>query len=145
MSTLGKKMSLATREKMRQRKIRIPDTDLIQAARQYFIDSQNSPDTLPSIAKLCLKLKVNKEYIKDRARDNTELADIIDQINLLQEAYLLQKADQTKNPTFQIFMLKVKHDYKETPTQLTQNNNFNISPDLLADALALMKKPEKPE
>jgi hypothetical protein len=37
-------------------------------------------------------------------------------------------------------LLNIDHGMKEQPTTLTQNNNFNISPELLSEAIELSRK-----
>ncbi|KKL07091.1 hypothetical protein LCGC14_2589470, partial [marine sediment metagenome] len=49
------------------------------------------------------------------------------------------------NPIFSMFLLKSKHQYHDQPKQLFQQNNFNITPELLQDALKLMHSKDKKE
>lgn len=61
-------------------------------------------------------------------------------IQVKQEEYLLTRPFTEKaNVLMSMFLLKAKHHYQDEPKQLTQNNNFNISPDILADAIKLMR------
>jgi hypothetical protein len=65
-------------------------------------------------------------------------------IAMMQEEYCITRGiTQQANPIFSMFLLKSKHNYKDSPQALTQNNYMNISPDVLKDALSLMQSKDK--
>lgn len=73
-----------------------------------------------------------------------EVADILEYISMMQEELALRGGLTNKtNPVFSMFLLKSKHGYIDQAQNLTQNNTFNISPDLLADALEIMRSKRK--
>jgi len=67
----------------------------------------------------------------------------VEYIEMLQEQFAINEGFRGKASIFSMFLLKSKHNYHDSPQQLTQNNYMNISPDLLADALAIMNEDKK--
>jgi plasmid replication initiation protein len=64
----------------------------------------------------------------------------------------LQKSSLMKNGLYKIFdnkittlLLKANHGLREEPTHLEQNNIFNISPEILAEALEISRTKKAPK
>jgi hypothetical protein len=80
--------------------------------------------------------------------ENSTIRCLLDTIRDLQKEKLidlgLNKIYDSKIVTL---LLKAHHGLREEPTQLTQNNTFNVSPEILAEALEIsrQKKPLLPK
>lgn len=144
MSNTSKPHALTTRQKISLSKTKYTKPVLIEGATNYIerILSQDKSDKLfPSIVGLCLEIGISRSRLYELADKWQEVADILEYIKMMQEETALQGGITNRlNPIFSMFILKGKHGYIDSPQQLTQNNTFNISPDLLADALQLMKE-----
>lgn len=143
MSTKGNTLSIATRQKISISKTKHTKSHLIQAGNSY-IDSlcNESGDIIrpPSVVGYCLEAGISRSRLYELLPIWSELADTIEYIEMLQEDYAINMGFTSKNSIFSMFLLKSKHQYKDQPQQLTQNNTFNVSPELLADALKLMNE-----
>lgn len=138
---------LTTREKISLSKRKITKAHLITSASEYLTEILNSPKEekkVASVVGFCLYAGVSRSRMYELAQEWQEVADILEYISMLQEQTALEGGMTNKtNPVFSMFLLKSKHGYQDSPQHLTQNNTFNISPDLLADALKLMKENKK--
>lgn len=146
MSTKGQTLSTTTREKMSLSKTKISKLHLIQSGHDYIASLFNNKQELikpPSIVGYCLKAGISRSRLYEILPGMPELADTIEYIEMLQEQYAIYAGFTTKQGNFAQFILKSRHNYRDNPQTLTQNNTFNISPDILADALELMNKPKK--
>lgn len=113
-----------------------------------YIDSILNADPkekkIPSIVGLCLHIGISRSRLYELADQWQEVADMLEYILMMQEDKALQGGMTNRlNPIFSMFLLKGKHGYTDQAPQLNQTNNFNISPDLLADAIQLMRSKEK--
>ena len=139
----GRKVSLATRQKISLSKTKHTKDSLMASAIEYinYIEEGKPEDKrIPSIVGFCLVAGISRSRLYDLAQTIPEVSDIVEYIGMMQEDRAIQGGMTNKlNPIFSMFMLKSKHGYQDTSPKLTQTNNFNISPDLLADALALME------
>ena len=95
---------------------------------------------IPSIVGMCLHCGISRSRLYELLPSMPKVADIVEYIEMLQEQFAINEGFRGKASIFSMFMLKSKHNYHDSPQQLTQNNTFNVSPDLLADALAIMNK-----
>ena len=130
--------SLATRQKIALKKQKISNADLIQAATDYLNKYAQSSAGFPTIAELARHIGITQSTLKDRATTLPDLTRIIEIIRDRQEHLLIRGGlNGSYNSNFAQFLLKSKHNYADLPTQLTQNNNFTISADVLAEALKL--------
>lgn len=111
--------------------------DLIKIAQSYLKTIREYPNKLPSITEYRQLAGIGADKLLDLRATNAELNEALSKVEDAQELYLLKRGDQTKNPTFQIFLLKTKHKYNDANPNLTQNNYLNVSPDILATALKL--------
>ena len=144
MSTKGTHLSVATRSKISLLKTKHNKTDLIHAGKVYFERLSSNDKELPTLAGYCLEAGIHPTNLRDYAVKFPEVNQLAETIALLQEQYCLTRGITNRaNPIFSMFLLKAKHEFKDQPQKLEQNNTFNISPDLLADALDLMKTKKK--
>jgi hypothetical protein len=139
MSNKGNKLSNTTKNKIGLARQEVSKSHLIQSGKTYLAKLESNPQLLPTLSGYCLAANIHRSTLLEHSVNIPEVAAIVETIEALQEDYLLTNGIIGKaNPIFSIFLLKSKHQYKDQPQQLTQNNTFNISPDLLADALKLM-------
>lgn len=144
MSTKGTKMLPETREKISLAKTKITLQHLREKADTYHATLFMNDKLLPTLQGYCLVAGISPGYLYELSNEMPEVADIIEMIKVKQEKFLLENGITGKaNPIFSMFLLKSKHQYQDSPQQLTQNNNFNISPDILADAIKLMRAKDK--
>jgi hypothetical protein len=144
MSNRGLARTQATKDKISVSQSKITKAHLVNAYNEYVKELEENPDTLPTLTGYANKAKVNYKYLYQLTAKYSDLTDILDDIRQRQEHYLLTKGIVNKaNTALTIFLLKAKHDYKDSPNQLTQNNYMNISPEVLGEALKLMNKNEK--
>ncbi|MBV6446388.1 MAG: hypothetical protein IFNCLDLE_02686 [Ignavibacteriaceae bacterium] len=130
----------ATREKISLAKTKIDLQTLREAADNYHQLLLTNSKLLPTIQGYCLAAGISPSYLYSLAQEMPEVEEIIEMIQVKQEEYLLTRPFTEKaNVLMSMFLLKAKHHYQDEPKQLTQNNNFNISPDILADAIKLMR------
>jgi basic membrane lipoprotein Med (substrate-binding protein (PBP1-ABC) superfamily) len=96
---------------------------------------------LPTIEELATLFDVGVRTIYDWEESHLEFSHTIQQLRETQKHLLINNALTGKyNARFATFLLKASHGYKENEPIVTTNENFmNISPDVLADALKLMK------
>lgn len=140
MSTKGKQLSTKTREKISLAKTRITKSALITAGQNYLDRLANNPKELPTLTGFCLEANISRSHLAELAHKYSEVMDIIEKLEQMQEQYCLTNGITNKaNPIFSMFILKSKHNFKDQPQKLEQNNYLNVSPELLADALKLMK------
>jgi len=141
MSTKGIKTTTTTKRAISQAKTKITVASLIQSHNKYIETLTTDPKLLPNIAGFALFTQVNRQYLLELAQSHPEVANMIEDIGTRQEQYLLQNGiTNTANSSIAIFILKAKHNFKEQNNNLTQNNNFNISTDVLKQALLEMAK-----
>lgn len=108
---------------------------------------QDHSSLIPSIVSASLYAGMSKKALlawEITTAENSELRALLDFVRDFEEKYLrenglLGKTDSKLTTT----LLKADHGLQEKPPQLTQNNTFNVSPDILAEALELSraKKP----
>jgi hypothetical protein len=145
MTTKGLQHSPETKLKQSESHTQLIPSQLIEKAQEYLLSVQTNPKLLPTISGLALHLHINRQYLYEKAQEIPELSDIMEEVKLRQEEYALTRGISNQaNPVFAMFLLKSKHDYRDNPQQLTQNNYMNISPDVLADAMKLMKENKNP-
>lgn len=147
MSNTSNALSLSTREKISLSKTKYTKPDLIDGAVDYIdkiLNSDPKEKIIPSIVGLCLHIGISRSRLYELADQWHEVADILEYIRMMQEETTLQGGITNRlNPVFSMFLLKGKHGYQDQAPTLNQTNNFNISPDLLADALKLMRENKK--
>jgi len=139
MSTKGKKLSTITRRRISIAKTKHTKADLIASAITYIEHLNANPDELPTLAGYCLEAGIHPTNLLDYAIKYPKVRHYIDTIRLSQEQYCLTMGIKNRaNPIFSMFLLKSKHGFIDQPKKLEQTNHFNISPELLVDAIKLM-------
>jgi hypothetical protein len=130
------KISLANSEHTRE--------EFVSAWERYEVMLHDDPKLLPNETRYCLEVGISETHILEYVAKIPEVGEILQHIFDLQKAYCLENGiTQKVNPIFSMFLLKAKHNFHDSPQSLTQNNSFNISKDVLADALAIMSKKKK--
>jgi hypothetical protein len=138
-STKGHIQSLVTKHKISLANSVYTAKDFIDAWDRYENKLIEHPKQLPTIGGFCLEVGIPQSNILEYTAKFPEVNQIVTRLVDMQQEFCLTKGiTQEVNPIFSMFLLKSKHNYHDTPQQLTQNNIMNISPDVLKDALALM-------
>ena len=147
-------LSRTTRQKISMSKTKYTKSVLIDGGVAYIDKILNADELdrnddkkrklIPSIVGLCLDIGISRSRIYELAEKWTEVADILEYIRMLQEDKALQGGMTNRlNPIFSMFLLKGKHGYIDQAPQLNQTNNFNVSPELVADAVQFMREKDK--
>ena len=147
MTTKGLTLSPETRAKISLSKTKHTEASLTAGGVSY-LDSILNPDPnktvpIPTVVGLCLHCGISRSRLYELLPSMPKVADIVEYIEMLQEQFAINEGFRGKASIFSMFLLKSKHNYHDSPQQLTQNNYMNISPDLLADALAIMNEDKK--
>jgi len=144
MSTKGATLTPTTRQNISLSKTKYNKADLIKSGYIYLDRLQADPKQLPTISGLCLECGISREQLDHARINHPEVNALVNHIGQLQEEYALTRGMTNKaNPVFAMFLLKSKHGFIDQPQQLNQTNNFNISPELLKDAIELMNSENK--
>ena len=147
MADTTKQLSLTTRQKISLSKTKYTKDHLIEGGARYIDKVLNAPPEdkkVPSIVGLCLEIGISRSRLYELSATMDEVADIIEYVGMMQEEMAISGGLTNKtNPIFSMFLLKAKHGYHDAPQSLTQNNTFNVSADLLADALKIMAEKKK--
>jgi hypothetical protein len=140
MSTHGIQPSQATRLKISKNRREFTAAHLTNSYNVYLEQLQADPTLAPTLTGLCLAIGCSIHSLPELREKHIQLDQAAQHIETLQEHYLVTRGLTNKaNPQLVKFLLQSKHKYNDQPQQLTQNNNFNISPDLLKTALAMIK------
>jgi len=120
--------------------------DVLQTGADSYLQTLSKNDKkLPTLTGLALSMGIHIDKLTHYRTKYPELEKYIKLVETLQQEYALTRGITNQaNPIFSIFLLKTRHGYNDQPQQLTQNNTFNISPDLLSEALKIMHKDKKP-
>jgi hypothetical protein len=137
-------LSLATREKISLSKTKYTKDYLTSKAVEYIngiLTAEGDKPAVPSIVGYCLAVGISRSRLYELTQSMEEVADIVEYIAMMQEELAISGGMTNRtNPIFSMFLLKSKHNYHDSPPTLNQTNNtFNVSAELLADALAIMK------
>lgn len=147
MSTKGKELSTTTRYKISLSKTK-DRTETLEKLRGYIslLNDPKEKTLIPSIVSASLYAGISKKALlawELTTAENSEVREILDFIRDIEEKYLRENGLLgLTDSKLTGLLLKADHGLQEKPTQLTQNNNFNISPDLLAEAIELSRKPK---
>lgn len=148
MSTKGKELTLDTRYKISVSKQK-NRTEIVQKLEEYkvLLLDPGEKELIPSIVSASLYAGISKKALLQwelTTAENSEVREILDFIRDLEEKYLRENGLLGKTDSkLTALILKADHGLQEKPPQLTQNNTFNISPELLADALELSRQSKK--
>ncbi len=120
-------------------------TILINSLEEYIAGL--TPSDFPSIVSACLHANINEKAVLSyelRTSEDSDIRSLLDKIRMMQKKYLLDNGLSNKiNGKLTGLLLSSDHGINDKPQNLTQNNTFNISPELLAEAIELSrtKKP----
>lgn len=122
-------------------------TELVQKILDYVENIESGQ--FPSITKCALSCSISEKTLLSvelRSPDGSDIRVLLDIIRDKQKD-ALESGGLTKtfDPRFAAFLLKVHHNYREEPTTLTQNNTFNVSPELLAEAIEITRAKNPPK
>ncbi len=128
-------------------------TKILPKLREYrkiLLDPEQQ-NIIPSIVSASLYAGMSKKALlawELTTAENSELRQLLDFVRDFEEKYLRDNGLMGKTDSkLTAMFLKADHGLQEKPPQLTQNNTFNVSPDILAEALELSraKKPSDPK
>lgn len=144
MPNIGKHHFFATKEKMSLAHTK-DRTDLENKIEEYI--SALVSDAFPSLTSAALHAGIsekNLNMIEFRSDENSKIRGLLEHIRDLQKQFILDKGIIGKTDSrYGVLFLKALHGLREEPNSLTQNNTFNISPEILADAIAINKAKNK--
>jgi len=142
MSTKGHPQTALTKYKISLANTEHKPEEFLTAWSTYEDKLLADPKKLPTIGGYCLEVGISQSHILEYAGKVPGLTEIVERIMELQEEFCLTNGiTQKVNPIFAMFLLKAKHNFKDSAiTSATQINNTNISADVLADALEIMNK-----
>lgn len=147
MSTKGKELSTTTRYKISVAKTK-DRTQTLEKLRGYIslLTNPKEKGLIPSIVSASLYAGISKKALlawELTTAENSEVREILDFIRDLEEKWLRENGLLgLTDSKLTGLLLKADHGLQEKPQQLTQNNTFNISPELLAEAIELSRKPK---
>lgn len=73
--------------------------------------------------------------------EDSEIREALDLIRDKQKSKLIKGGlNREYDSKIATLLLTANHNIRPEPTQLTQNNTFNVSPEILAEALTLSRK-----
>lgn len=124
--------------------------DILVKLKEYvglLVDSKEA-FLIPSIVSASLFAGISKKALLTwelTTAEDSEVRQLLEFIRDVEEKYLRDNGlkgiiDSKLTSKF----LEAEHGVRSAPQQLTQNNNFNISPELLADAIELSRTKKLP-
>jgi len=144
MSNKGNTTSIATRNKISLVKTKHTQTQLVRAGNAYIKHLEENPKELPTLSGYCLKASIHPTNLRDYTVKYPRVRQHIETISLLQEQYCLVNGIRNRtNPIFSMFLLKSKHGFIDQPKTIEQHNTINLTPELMADAIALSEENKK--
>ena len=110
---------------------------------KYINNAKKSRD-FPTVEKLAMVLGVGVRTLYDWGAEYIEFSHTLETLRDLQRHMLLTNGLSGKyNSRFAIFLFKASHKMRENEPVVENNTNYmNISPDILADAIKLMRSKE---
>lgn len=148
MSNKGIPQTLATRRKISLANQK--DRAFILEKIAYYVEMIQTPEwksTFPSVTSASILAGINEKNLiayELTTPDGSDIRLLLDTIRDLQKERLMERGlNKLYDSKIVSLLLKAHHGLREEPTQLTQNNTFNVSPEILAEALQLsrQKKP----
>lgn len=102
------------------------------------------PTDFPSITDAAIYAGISENRLvvyEQSTPDDSTIRGALAYIRDLQKSKLqLKGLDRTYDSKITTLLLKANHGLKEEPANLTQNNTFNVSPELLAKAIDISRK-----
>jgi len=103
-----------------------------------------SENSFPSIVSASIHADISEQALLNyeaRTEDASNIRVLLDRIRAKQKEYLMVNGLNKKSSSAIVkLLLTAHHGITETPSNLTQNNIFSISPELLNEALELSRK-----
>lgn len=144
MTTLGQNLSLETRQKISLAKTK-DRTELHKKIEEYILALTEKD--FPSITRAAIYAGISEKALlayELRTGENSEVRILLDTIRDLAKATLMENGLNKKfDARLSSFLLQANHGLKTEPTHLEQNNIFNVSPEILAEAIQLTRSPKK--
>lgn len=149
MSTKGKGQTALTRYKISQ-SLQGNRTNVLSKLHEYkdlLLDPKET-GLIPSIVSASLYAGISKKALlawELTTAENSELRQILDFIRDLEEQWLRERGLMgLADSKITTLLLKAEHGVRDAPQSLTQNNTFNVSPELLAEAIEISRTANKP-
>lgn len=140
MSSAGYNHSLEARHKIGLENQK-DKAKILRKIKDYIKELKNSD--FPSITKCAIYAGISEKRLVAYEITTEENSDIRLALDLIRD---LQKASLMENGLRKIFdgrmsfgLLQANHGLRIEPTQLTQNNTFNVSPEILAKAIDISR------
>lgn len=148
MSTKGLHQSLATRTKI---SLAIQkDRTIIDFWIADYIKRLQS-GSFPTVTDCAIHAKISEKTLimyELSTPENSEVRQALELIRDMQKSALIHGGLEGKyDSKITSLLLMVNHNMKPEAPSLTQNNTFNVSPEILAEAITLTraKKPDQPQ
>ena len=112
----------------------------------HYINSCSKTEEFPTIEHLASSLGIGTRTLYTWETEYSEFQQTMDMLRDAQRHMLISGGLTNKyNSRFASFLLKANHGMTDTKplVQATQNNNYNISPELLAEAIDIMRMGER--
>lgn len=144
MSTKGKSLLPTTRYKISISKQK-NRAKIIEKLKQYanMLTDPSESDLVPSVVSASLYAGISKKALiawELTTAENSEVRALLDFVRDMEEKYLRENGLLGKTDSkLTSLLLKSDHGLQEKPQQLTQNNTFNVSPELMAEAIELSR------
>lgn len=136
----GISQSLATRNKISLEK-KTDRTILHGKIKNYILQLKKSD--FPTLTDCAIYSGISEKALlayELRTDENSSVRIMLELIRDMQKSSLLHGGlNRSLDSKIVTLLLKATHGLKEEPTHLEQNNIFNISPDLLAEALEISR------
>jgi len=148
MSTKGTKQTTITKFKISSA-LQSNRTKVLEKLKEYknMIVRDDTTLGFPSIVSACLYAGMSKRAVLQwelETAEDSELRQILEFIRDLEEMCLRNFGlSGVWDSKLVSRLLEAEHGIAPKPTQLTQNNTFNISPELLAEAIELSRSKKK--
>jgi len=140
MSTTGQTLSTLTKYKIGLANSK--DRTELYARVNKYIEGLKDSD-FPMIVSASLHAGISEQALLNHealTAENSEIRVLLNHIRDKQKEYLVKKGLLKEiDGRLTGLLLKADHGLKEEPTNLTQNNTFNVSPEILAEAILLSR------
>jgi hypothetical protein len=140
MSNKGMAHTLATRQKMSLSTTK--DRTLLLDTIVEYIKSLQSSD-FPSITRCAIYCGLSEKTLLSyemRSPEDSEIRVLLDVIRDMAKASLMENGlKKAFDGKLTAFLLQANHGLKTEAPHLTQNNTFNVSPEILAEAIELTR------
>jgi hypothetical protein len=140
MSTKGLNQSIEVRKKISIANTK-DRTVLHQKIKEYI--EKLIPEDYPSLTACAIYCGISEKMLlayELRTQEDSEIRIMLDQIRDIQKQNLMKNGlFKSYDSGLSKFLLTSNHGMRENPTSLTQNNTFNVSPEILAEAIEISR------